>query len=145
MQCVGTGDRRGAIDQTIMIIIPNNDRFIFCMYHALRTRVRNASLPCTYQQASLRSRRISSTYTPARKPKAEGSIATVFTSLSGDAPALPTRFSDLKKEIWRDLLVQSWREVLDELKGSIEKVVARGPNVLQLAVPSALARTDTIS
>jgi hypothetical protein len=121
----------------------NNCRLIFCMYHAPRTRVRKASLPCTYQQASLRFRTTTSTYTPARKPKEEGSIASVFTSLSGSAPALPTRFSDLKKEIWRDVLAQSWREVLDELKGSIEKVVARGANVLQLAIPSAMARTDT--
>jgi len=82
-------------------------------------------------------------YTPVRKPKEEGSIASVFQSLSGRAPELPIRFSDLKKEIWRDVLVQSWREVLDELKGSIEKVVARGPNVLQLAILSALAYTDT--
>lgn len=82
-------------------------------------------------------------YTPARKPKEEGSIASVFTSLSGSAPALPTRFSDLKKEIWRDVLVQSWREVLRELKGSVEKVVARGADVLQLAFPSTFARTYT--
>jgi hypothetical protein len=115
-------------------IIPNNCRLFFCMYHAPRTRLRKASLPCTYQQASLRLRTITSTYTPARKPKEEGSIASVFTSLSGSAPPLPTRFSDLKKEIWRDVLVQSWREVLDELKGSIEKVVARGANVLQLTI-----------
>ena len=40
--------------------------------------------------------------------------------------------------------MQSWREVLDELKGSIEKVVARGVNVLQLTIPSALPHTDTI-
>jgi hypothetical protein len=139
--CVGTGDQ---CHRSTMIIIPNNRRFIFCMYHAPRTRVRKASLPCTYQQASLGLRTITSTYTPARKPKEEGSIASVFTSLSGGAPELPTRFSDLKKEIWRDVLVQSWREVLDELKGSVEKVVARGANVLQLAIPSALARTDTL-
>ena len=83
------------------------------------------------------------TYTPARKPKEEGSIASVFTSLSGTDPALPTRFSDIKKEIWTDALVQSWREVLDELKGSIEKIATRGPNVLLLAIPSTLVRTDT--
>jgi hypothetical protein len=120
-------------------------RLPFCMYHAPRTRVHKASLPCRRQQASLRFRTITSTYTPARKPKEEGSIASVFTSLSGSASPLPTRFSDLKKEIWRDVLMQSWREVLDELKDSIEKVVARGANVLQLAISSALARIDTLS
>lgn len=117
------------------------------MYHVLRTHVRNASLPCTYQQASLKLRTITSTgtYTPgSRKPKEDGSIASVFTSLSGSAPALPTRFSDLKKEIWRDVLVQSWREVLHELKGPIEKVAARGADVRQLAILSALSRTDTL-
>jgi hypothetical protein len=107
-------------------------------------RVRIASVPCTSRLASLRLRTITSTYTPTRKPKEEGSIASVFSSLSGSAPALPTRFSDLKKEIWREALIQSWREVLDELEGSIEKVVARGADVLKLAIPSAVARTDML-
>jgi hypothetical protein len=84
----------------------------------------------------------STSYTPTRKPKEEGSIATVFSSLSGSAPALPTRFSDLKKEIWKDALMQSWHEVLNELESSIEKVVARGADVLKLSIPSAVALTQ---
>ena len=84
----------------------------------------------------------STTYTPARKPKEEGSIASVFSSLSGGAPALPTRFSDLKKEIWKDTLTQSWHDVLNELEISIEKVVARGADVLKLSLPSIAAPTD---
>jgi DNA mismatch repair protein MutH len=58
---------------------------------------------------------------------------------------LPTRFSDLKKDIWKEALMQSWREVLDELEGSIEKVVAKGTDVLKLAIPSAMARADHAS
>jgi hypothetical protein len=69
-----------------------------------------------------------SSYAPIRKPKKEGSIATVFSSLSGAVP-LPTRFADLKKEIWRDTLLQSWREVLDELYVAVEQVAEKGANV----------------
>jgi len=68
---------------------------------------------------------------PTRKPKDEGSIASVFSSLSesGTNPELPTRFADLKKEIWQDALMQSWREVLDELHSSIEEIAERGADV----------------
>jgi len=116
------------------------------MRHALRSHVlrRTASLPCTYQLAALtgRKRTITHTSTPTRKPKEEGSIASVFSSLSGSGPELPTRFSDLKKDIWRDALAQSWREVLNELEGSIEKVAARGADVLELAFMSATTDTN---
>ncbi|KAI0246765.1 DUF1479-domain-containing protein [Lactifluus subvellereus] len=71
-----------------------------------------------------------SSYTSTRKPKEEGSIASVFSSLSGRAPALPTRFADLKKEIWEDNLLQSWREVLDELYGAVEEVAERGIDII---------------
>ena len=71
-----------------------------------------------------------SSHTPIRKPKEEGSIATVFSSLSGAAPPLPTRFADLKKEIWRDTLLQSWREVVDELYVAVEQVAEKGTDVL---------------
>lgn len=67
---------------------------------------------------------------PIREQKEEGSIASVFTSLSGDAvKALPGRFADLKKEIWKDSLVQSWREVLAELETAVDEVAAKGPAV----------------
>jgi len=39
--------------------------------------------------------------------------------------------------------MQSWRDVLDELEGSIEKVAAKGADVLKLAIPSAVARAET--
>jgi seryl-tRNA(Sec) selenium transferase len=58
---------------------------------------------------------------------------------------LPTRFSDLNKEIWKEALMQSWRDVLDELEGSIEKVVAKGAGELKLAIPSAMARAEHAS
>jgi hypothetical protein len=78
-------------------------------------------------------------------PKEEGSIASVFSSLSdGSDLTLPTRFHDLKKEIWRESLVQSWREVLDELEGSIEEVAARGADVLEFDFISAAADTDKL-
>ncbi|KAI0317605.1 DUF1479-domain-containing protein [Amylostereum chailletii] len=68
---------------------------------------------------------------PSRKPKAEGSIASVFPSLSGiEIPPLPPRFSDLKKEIFSDALVQSWNEVLKELGVATEQVVNEGAKVL---------------
>ena len=68
-------------------------------------------------------------------PKEEGSIASVFSSLSAESePVLPARFSDLKKEIWRESLTQSWREVLNELEGSIEEIAAKGADVLELTL-----------
>ncbi|KAI9508212.1 hypothetical protein F5148DRAFT_1275852 [Russula earlei] len=92
-----------------------------------------ASLPRTCRLAPFGMRGMPSmhmhTYTP-RRPKDEGSIATVFSSLSGSAPALPTRFADLKKDLWIDLLSQSWREVLHELRGSVEEIVARGAEMI---------------
>ena len=35
--------------------------------------------------------------------------------------------------------MQSWREVLGKLEGSIENVVARGADVLDFSIPSAVA------
>ncbi len=60
-------------------------RILHCMYHASRscTRIHIASLPCTYWLASLGLCTIMSTHAPARKPKEEGSIASVFSLLSG--------------------------------------------------------------
>jgi len=64
------------------------------------------------------------------RQKEEGSIASVFSSLSGDTPALPPRFSDLKKDIWTDSLSQSWREVCDELRGVVEEIAERGTDII---------------
>ncbi|TIA86916.1 hypothetical protein E3P99_03540 [Wallemia hederae] len=62
-----------------------------------------------------------------QKEKEEGSIASVFASLSGDKPVeLPQRFSDLKKDIFKEHLVESWRDVLTKLKPEVEEVSAVG-------------------
>lgn len=51
---------------------------------------------------------------PAEKD--EGSIASVFSSLGGDAfVPLEPRFGDLKKALWNDALIESWRTVLSAL------------------------------
>lgn len=65
-----------------------------------------------------------------RIPKEEGTISSIFSSLSGEvAEVLPSRFSILKKELWRDDMVQSWKEVLEELEGATEEIANRGPDV----------------
>ena len=58
---------------------------------------------------------------PMRRPKAEGTIADAFASMSQktDVP-LPARFSDLKKDLWADKLVESWKDILKELEGAVE-------------------------
>jgi hypothetical protein len=67
---------------------------------------------------------------PIREQKEEVSIASVMTSLAVDAlKALPDRFADLKKEIWKDGLIQSWREVLAELETAVDEVSAKGAAV----------------
>jgi hypothetical protein len=103
------------------------------MIRPSRLQVHAVTLPRTYRLAAPKNCMPASTYTPMRKPKKEGTIATVFSSLSGGVTALPPRFADLKKEIWRDTLVQSWREVLDELCVAVEEVAERGVDVLKLA------------
>lgn len=85
------------------------------------------SLTPRSSHASLRGMAVVAT---TRKPKAEGSIASVFTTLSGGADTvLPPRFSDLKKEIWRDNLVESWHEVLNHLDEAVEEVATKGATV----------------
>ncbi|RDB20698.1 Uncharacterized protein YbiU [Hypsizygus marmoreus] len=69
--------------------------------------------------------------TTLRPPKEEGSISSIFTSLTGETPAvLPPRFSTLKKEIWRDEMIESWREVLNELEEAVEEVSSRGSEMI---------------
>lgn len=65
-----------------------------------------------------------------RPPKEEGSIASVFTSLTGEAAvAHPPRFAALKREIWNDGMVESWRQVLAELEVAAADVARRGSEV----------------
>lgn len=55
-----------------------------------------------------------------RAPKLEGSTS---------VPLLPPRFVELKKKIWKDSLIQSWREVLIALDKAVEEVTAKGTDV----------------
>jgi len=60
----------------------------------------------------------------------EGSIADVFSSLGGDAfVPLEPRFSDLKKALWHDGLIESWRSVLSALDERTAEIVERGNKV----------------
>ncbi|KAJ3505316.1 hypothetical protein NLJ89_g7485 [Agrocybe chaxingu] len=66
-----------------------------------------------------------------RKAKEEGSIAGIFTSLTGEEhSALPERFTDLKKGLWKDSFVESWREVLAELGTATEEVASIGSDMV---------------
>lgn len=78
-----------------------------------------------------------------RAPNEEGSISSIFASLNGEAPIdLPPRFSALKQEIWRDDMVQTWREVLEELETATEEVSRRGSDVsLQYLKPGKYAES----
>ncbi|KAF8341047.1 hypothetical protein F5887DRAFT_888290 [Amanita rubescens] len=70
-------------------------------------------------------------HTVSRTPKDTGTIAAIFTSLSGkEALQLPPRFSDLKKSLWRDALVESWRQVLNELHERVITIADRGTEII---------------
>ena len=43
---------------------------------------------------------------------------------------LPQRFSDLKKEIWKDSIIETWRDVLAKLKLEVEEVAAIGSEAI---------------
>lgn len=68
--------------------------------------------------------------TTTRQAKEEGSIADIFTTLTGEEHnTLPERFSDLKKELWKESLVESWREVLEALPAAVEEIASAGSEV----------------
>lgn len=55
--------------------------------------------------------------------KAEGSIASVFSSLGGDAfVPLESRFSELKAQLFSDGLAESWRSVLASLEHRTDEI-----------------------
>lgn len=68
--------------------------------------------------------------------KKEGTIASVFASLSGAGDnILPTRFCDLKQEMvggkkHADSMLKSWREVLQALQPEVDHIVKTGPAVI---------------
>ncbi|TFK50762.1 DUF1479-domain-containing protein [Heliocybe sulcata] len=58
--------------------------------------------------------------------KPEGSIADVFASLSDtNAEPFPARFADLKKKLWKDELLESWRQVLADLNQEVEIIAQK--------------------
>ncbi len=65
----------------------------------------------------------------SRRPHKEGTIQDLFTALTHEGPPLPQRFSDLKKELFTEQLVESWRDVLKELETITEEVAAKGTDV----------------
>lgn len=74
---------------------------------------------------------------PARaSAKQEGTIASVFASLSGEAAVvLPERFAELKRTIVPDehaasQVTAAWEEVLDELRLAEKEIVGRGSDVI---------------
>lgn len=82
------------------------------------------------------SRQLATVVTTKRKPKEEGTITSVFTTLTPneDRAALPDRFAALKKEIFRDELVESWRQVLSELESTVGEIVEKGNRVSLVSV-----------
>lgn len=77
------------------------------------------------------SRHLATAVSTKRKPKEEGSIAAIFTTLTpgGEQAALPDRFSTLKKDIFKEELVETWRQVLNELESTVEEIVENGNGV----------------
>ena len=78
----------------------------------------------------LRRSMMTATATSTRAAKKEGSIAAIFTSLTDEEHnVLPDRFTDLKRGLWNEGLVESWREVLAELETATEEVASKGSEV----------------
>lgn len=66
----------------------------------------------------------------SKPPKKSGSIADVFSSLSGAAVApLPAQYAKLKRELWRDGMAERWAEVLAALEQTTTDIQAAGPEV----------------
>ncbi|EKM81233.1 hypothetical protein AGABI1DRAFT_56665 [Agaricus bisporus var. burnettii JB137-S8] len=65
-------------------------------------------------------------------PKEEGSISSIFTTLSPgeESIALPDRFTELKRDIFKDELVESWRQVLSELEGTVSEIKEKGNSLI---------------
>ncbi|GJN94325.1 hypothetical protein Rhopal_007399-T1 [Rhodotorula paludigena] len=82
----------------------------------------STSLPATARALSSRA-----PLCAAQQEKDEGSIASVFSSLGGDAfVPLEQRFADLKKSVWNDGLIESWRTLLGALEHRTEEIIERG-------------------
>ncbi|KAK1230925.1 hypothetical protein PQX77_005956 [Marasmius sp. AFHP31] len=62
--------------------------------------------------------------------KKEGNIGSVFSSLGRAEDVFPDRFSQLKKEMWNEKLLQSWNEVLLEMEAKTEEIARLGSDVV---------------
>lgn len=69
------------------------------------------------------------TFSRERAAKDEGDITSVFLSSTENKPPLPARFSDLKKELWKDSFVESWHGVLEALREKTGEVARKGSSV----------------
>ncbi|KAJ7108865.1 hypothetical protein C8R43DRAFT_905213 [Mycena crocata] len=67
-----------------------------------------------------------------RRQKAEGDITAVFASLRPSDPkdVFPPRFAELKRAMWNDGLVQSWKEVLGDLELETKRIVEHGERII---------------
>ena len=71
----------------------------------------------------------------SRAARKEGSIADIFTSLTDESHvALPDRFVDVKRALWNDGLVESWKQVLEALEPAVENIAAKGSDVWPLSL-----------
>ncbi|GAA6064369.1 hypothetical protein JCM10212_004102 [Sporobolomyces blumeae] len=71
------------------------------------------------------------TTTTTTAPADEGSIASVFSSLSGEAfVPLEGSFRDLKRTLWNDGLIESWRSVLAALETRTEEIGSLGTDAI---------------
>lgn len=68
----------------------------------------------------------------ATKQSKEGTIEEIFSSFH-TSPPFPARFADLKKLIWTEGMVESWRQVLEELEQVTGRVISQGSQVSFLA------------
>lgn len=77
------------------------------------------------------SRHLATAVSTKRKPKEEGSIAAIFTTLTPgeEQAALPERFSTLKKNIFKEELVETWRQVITELESTVGEILEKGNGV----------------
>ncbi|EPQ32237.1 uncharacterized protein PFL1_00434 [Pseudozyma flocculosa PF-1] len=81
---------------------------------------------------------------PSTAGKKEGTIASVFATLSGGSleAALPARFAELKRSMIRDeahvqALKAAWLDVLTQLQGRVEETVERGGDLIpQIEYPT---------
>ncbi|KAF5363209.1 hypothetical protein D9758_008377 [Tetrapyrgos nigripes] len=78
--------------------------------------------------------------TPSMIQKAEGTIASAFASLEADNFVLPPRFKELKKEIWKENLVQAWKEILEELELRTNEIISQGGQIIPQINYAGLSR-----